>query len=97
MYYINSKPNEKGKFSSPQSTPFKGSVILPDELLEKYFEYKRFVFITVENDVVTNIEPNTEALETWQAAQIDEPEPVSVLEQLRADVDYIAIMTGVKL
>ena len=97
MFYINSKPNEKGAFSNPQTTPFKGSVILPDELIEKYLEYKRFVFITVENGVVTSIEPNTEALEAWEATQIDEPMPVSELEQLRADVDYLAIMTGVEL
>lgn len=51
-----------------------------------------FVSITVDGQTVTNIEAGV----VPEPAAEPEPEPTE-LEQLRADVDYIAMETGVEL
>ena len=97
MYFIHEQADEHGAMSTPQTTPFKNALVLPDEFLGQYIECSGFVKVTHENGVITSITPNTEALETWRANQTEEIAQVSAMDQLRADVDYIAIMTGVEL
>lgn len=80
-----------------------GYALCPDEFFDVFYSTSPagFVNITVENNVVTSMEVNQEALDAYIASlpepgpEVD-PEPTAE-EQLRADVDYIAAMTGVEL
>ena len=69
-------------------------------------DYNGFVTITSAEEeyeegffrTVYTVEPNLEAWEKWKASQPDPEEiPPTKEEQLRADVDYLALMTGVDL
>lgn len=67
-----------------------GWAVIPEEL-----ETPNFPFGEIE---VTEID-GVMTVTKWVAGTVPEPEevPISETEQLRADVDYIAIMTGVEL
>ena len=55
-----------------------------------------FVLLTVTDGVITSVADDSVSREAWEA----QPKPVSAPtteEKLRADVDYIAAMTGVQL
>lgn len=83
---------------SNQSTPAPGLLPLTAEQEAAYLQYNGFIRIT-STDPVT-IEPDTEAWEAWKQAEAEKPpvvEQPTAEEQLRADVDYLAIMTGVEL
>ena len=83
---------------SNQSTPAPGLLPLTEEQFTLYKQYNGFIRIT-STDPVT-IEPDTEAWEAWKQAEAEKPpvvEQPTAEEQLRADVDYLAIMTGVEL
>ena len=44
------------------------------------------------------VAPNTEAWEAWKSSLPPQPEPEPTeTERLRADVDFLAAMTGVEL
>jgi hypothetical protein len=75
IMYILPTPNEFGAYSNPQSKKVYGLVYLPDELIEQYINYNGFVFLTIECDTVTALEPNIEAWEAWKAAQPEETDP----------------------
>jgi hypothetical protein len=98
MMYLQPKLNEDGAYYPPQSTKAPGLLDLPDEFIEEFYNCAGFVTLTTEGDAVTAIKARTQDFEAWQAAQVEEPEPApSKMEQMRADIDYIAIMTGVEL
>ena len=97
MYYIQDKPNTLGAYAPPQSLKAKGLFEFPEEFIETFVQYNGFVILTVENKTVTDIKVNTDAWEKWKAEQTNKVQEVSEMEQLRADVDYIAIMMGVEL
>lgn len=103
MYIIQSYPDRIGAYPPIQSwdgsAPPAGYAEVPESLdLTEFYQYNGFVTLTVENGVVTAVTPNAEEWEAWKAAQLaTEPEPVSEVEQLRADVDFVAVMTGVTL
>lgn len=86
-----------------QKEPPEGYAFISDEFVKRYYsdEIKGFVNIEVENGVVTAMTVNKEALNAFNelisSLPDPEPTPVSEMEQLRADLDYIAIMTGVEL
>lgn len=81
---------------SNQSTPAPGLLHLTEEQEQVYFQYNGFVRV-VSTDPV-EIEPNVEAWEAWKAEEAEKPVPgPTELEQLRADLDYISVMTGVEL
>ena len=67
MWYIQPTPREDGGYSSPQSTNAEGLLALPDEFLEEFIKYNGFVNLTVENNTVVFVSPNTEAWEAWKA------------------------------
>ena len=103
MQYIRSTPNSSGAYPAPDSNPFSGSLPLTDGQAAVLIQYNGFVIITnepdedIEGSSVT-VTPNTEAWEKWKASQPDPEEiPPTKEEQLRADVDYLALMTGVDL
>ena len=77
--------------SSWTNNPYEDYVIVPEEMVEDIFTTKGIC------DIVLNDE-GTEVV-SFVARDIPEPEPepVTEMEQLRADVDYIAVMTGVEL
>lgn len=106
MMYLQPIPNSDGSYSAPQSTFFKNAIPLTDEQAQMVVDYNGFVTVmsheeTIVEDftkTVYEVTPNLEAWEKWKASQ-SEPEeiPPSKEEQLRADVDYLALMTGVDL
>lgn len=103
MQYVKSTPNSSGAYPGPRSNPFPGCLALTDEQVAVLVQYNGFVIITnepdkdIEGSSVT-VTPNIEAWEKWKASQPDPEEiPPSKEEQLRADVDYLALMTGVDL
>lgn len=69
MLYLYSEKNDVGAYSSPQSTPAKGLLNFPEELLDKLIECQGFVSLTVTDGTVTAIKKNTKALEAWTAKQ----------------------------
>lgn len=106
MMYLQPIPNSDGSYSAPQSNPFPGAIPLTDEQAQMVVDYNGFVTVTSHEETIVEdftktvyeITPNLEAWEKWKASQ-SEPEeiPPSKEEQLRADVDYLALMTGVDL
>ena len=72
MYYVHKDANEAGAMSSPQSTPFRDALVLPEDFLGLYVECAGFVTVTHEDGVITSVTPNTEAHEAWKAAHAAE-------------------------
>lgn len=83
MYYINTQGPNHG---NPISTPFPNSVSLPDTLLMDYINTKGFCTLTVQDNTVTALAVDQEALDAYNAEHPDvEPEkPVTVEELLAA-------------
>lgn len=71
MYYINSTKTETG-YNPPQTVGVEGMLQLPDSLLNTFLEYNGVVKLTIEGDLVVNVEPDLEAWEVWKETQ---PEP----------------------
>ena len=80
--------------SSWTKNPYgKTYVIVPDNMVQSILETKGFCDIVLNDD-------NSEVVSftAKEIPKIPEPEsPISELEQLRADIDYIALMKGVDL
>ena len=67
--------------------------VVPEEMIESIQETKGFCDIKLNKSGTKVI-----AFTAREIPKIEEPEkPVSEAEQLRADIDYLAIMTGVTL
>lgn len=66
MYYLNNSPNESGNYGNPMGQPFNNCIQLPEELLNTYLDSNGFVTLTIENNIITNIEQNTEAYNAWK-------------------------------
>ena len=97
MRIVEIKARENGSHRNQTSDSIKiipdGWAKVPDEL-----ETPNFPFGEVKAEVIGGVPTVTK----WTPGTIPEPEPepeqpVSEIEQLRADVDYIAIMAGVEL
>jgi len=107
MKIIQQQPNPSGAYPPIQEGSFSavpaGMALWPEDLsTEAFYEARGFVQLTVEEvegvPTVTACAPDAAALEAWQASlPPEEPAAPSEAEQLRADVDYIAAMTGVSL
>lgn len=98
MMYINTMPNASGAYSAPQSNPVPGLLVFPDDLMPEFLQYNGFVTLDIVNESVVDITPNTEAWSAWIASRPETAEEApSEIEQLRADLEFIAIMTGVEL
>ena len=66
--------------------------------MTNYYTWNGFIVPTIENGVVTSFVCNTEAWEKWKASlPTPQPPQPSETEKLRADVDYLAMETGVAL
>lgn len=96
--YIKGEPNDSGCYGAPRTDAFDGALVLPVELLETYLQSKGFVTLELdEYGGVVGMQENTAALAAWKAAVPEERNDPTEQEQLRADVDYLSIMTGVAL
>ena len=85
-----------GKFHHFQSQSHRtecwmdGYIEVPTELETKVYESGGYCELIIKNDTLVDVILHPE----WKPEEIKEP---TALEQLRADVDYISIMTGVEL
>lgn len=66
-----------------------GWIAVPDHLREAVWACGGYCDLTVEEGVLTDVTPREQPPQP-------EPEPTEV-EQLRADVDFLAVMAGVSL
>lgn len=91
---------ENSNHGNPMGQSFDGCVTLPDELLSAYLDCKGFAILAIDGNAVTAVEPNQEALDAYLAEhpeiEVEEGAPTE-LEQLRSDVDFIAMETGIEL
>lgn len=76
MYYLNNSPNESGNYGNPMGQPFNNCIQLPEELLNTYLDSNGFVTLTIENNIITNIEQNTEAYNVWKESLPLEADPL---------------------
>lgn len=76
MYYLNNSPNESGNYGNPMRQPFNNCIQLPEELLNTYLDSNGFVTLTIENNIITNIEQNTEAYNAWKESLPLETDPL---------------------
>ena len=105
MKIIQKNPNQGGAYPSIQEGAVKvydGYAMFPETLdSADFYAHNGFVVMTIENingiDTVTSYKPNIEAWESWKASLPEISEEPTELEQLRADIDYIAMETGVEL
>lgn len=106
MRIIRQLPNDGGAYPAIQEGNFRsvpeGYALWPDNLsTESFYEHNGFVTITIQDGIVQSYVPNLDAWADWKASlPPEEPEAAAApteQEQLRADVDYLAIMTGVTL
>lgn len=83
MYYINTQGPNHG---NPTSTPFPNSVSLPDALLMDYINTKGFCTLTVQDNTVTALVVDQEALDAYNAEhpEVEPEKPVTVEELLAA-------------
>lgn len=82
MYYISSQPNEFGNYGNPMQNFFNECYNLPDNLLTPYIEARGFVNFTLDDNTVTAIETNQEALGAYLAANPD-PDILEVAKEQR--------------
>ena len=74
--YIQKEPMPNGNFGCPFNNEFNDSILLPDELLEDYLSFNGFVYLTIEDGVITKVEGNVEAWEAWKATLLPEADPL---------------------
>ena len=89
-YEMHDIQTNSGWSKNPYSEEY---AVVPDDMVQDIMETRGFC------DIVLN-EEGTEVVSfiAREIPEIPEPDiPVSETEQLRADVDYIAVMTGVEL
>ena len=83
MYYINIQGPNHG---NPISTIFPNSVSLPDALLMDYINTKGFCVLTIQDNVVTSLEVNQEALDAYIKEHPDvEPEKPTTIDDLKQE------------
>ena len=86
--YVQPTPNPSGAYPAPQLNRAPGLLYLPDVYLDTFLAYNGFVTLTITDDTVTAIEPNTEAWEAWKAEQ---PEPVEPKPTPQEDTDAMLV------
>ena len=98
MLYIDPAPNPSGAYPNPKNQSFPGCITLNDQQAQVFLQYRGFVAVTLGADgAAQSVQPNQAAYDAWLAEHPQTDPPPTEVERLRADVDYIAIMTGVEL
>lgn len=83
MYYINTQGPNHG---NPTSTPFPNSVSLSDTLLMDYISTKGFCTLTVQDNTVTALVVDQEALDAYNKDHPDvTPEKPTTIEDLEQE------------
>ena len=89
-YAVHDIQTNSGWTSNPNEEEY---AIVPDDMVEAIQETRGFCDIKLSRDGTKVV-----AFAAREIPVIEEPEqPVTEAEQLRADIDYLAIMTGVTL
>ena len=99
MNIIQKQPNPSGAYPPIQSW---SDAIPPDTHYEITCDYSEFfngfIIPTVENGVVISFICNTTEREKWKSSlPTPQPPQPTETEKLRADVDFLAVMTGVTI
>lgn len=76
MYYLINSSNNSGNYGNPMGQPFNNCIQLPEKLLNTYLDSNGFVTLTIENNIITNIEQNTEAYNAWKESLPLEADPL---------------------
>ena len=96
MRIIKIEDNENG---GHQNQTINGTIKIPNgwALVPDGMELERFPYGDIDVEEVDGVPTVTK----WNPRALpdveDEPAPINPIEQLRADIDYISIMTGVEL
>lgn len=90
MYYISSQPNEFGNYGNPMQNFFNECYNLPDNLLTPYIEARGFVNLTLDDNAVTAVETNQEALDAYLEEYPDIP-----VEFIPTDHEILMTLLGV--
>lgn len=94
-YYILKTPNKMNNYGQILTKPVPGSLLLPNEFVETYLQYKGYVKLTLNDiDEIVKIEPNLEEFNEDQAISVNleqinsfEEEYQSLMQEL-SDEDY---------
>ena len=95
LHIIRKTPNENGSYPPIQTwnakTPPDGYAIVPDTLdTSIFYEYNGFVILTIEDDTVTDIQPNTAAWEAWKES-LPQEEPAEATPTAQEDTDALLV------
>ena len=90
MYIIKRTSYENGAYPPfhtwEKETIPSDTAIIPDDFdTSIFYEHNGFVFLTIENDVVTKMEANVEAWEAWKASlpeEVIEPTTEEILDAM---------------
>ena len=76
-----------------------GYVEVPESLKTAFMASRGFCDLVIEDGILTNIIPNPDYKPDEESSVPAQEEKfgVSYMEQLRADIDFISVMTGVEL
>jgi len=100
MNIINLTPESNGAYANQNwagEAPPDGYVAIPEEFSSVWEQYKPFVTIGFTDGVITSMVDNPTARtaqEEADAARVVQP---TLADKNRADIDFLAIMTGVSL
>lgn len=94
-YYISKTPNKMNNYGQILTKPIPESLLLPNEFVETYLQYKGYVKLTLNDiDEIVKIEPNLEEFNEDQAisANLEQinsfEEEYQSLKQELSDSDY---------
>lgn len=97
MYIVSKEKTNSGgnAYSNPQEWYSQdipnGFAVIPDkQILTVFSQYKGFVTLTIEDDVVTSITPNQEAYDAWMEAH-PEPDPLPAAKEARQEENKAAL------
>ena len=100
---IKQAPGQNGAYAN-QSWPDgclapDGYAVIPESFAPVWEQYKPFVTVVIEDDVITEMTDNPQVRAAQEAADAEAAAniPPSPAEQMRADVNFIAAMMGVEL
>lgn len=91
MYIIKKNPNENGSRPPIQTwsckVPPNDYAVCPDQFYKVFYSTSPagFVNITIENNIVTSMEINQEALDAY-VASLPEPEPIPIPEPTTKEI-----------
>ena len=99
MKIIQKQPNPSGAYPPVQSWSGETPPDTHYEITCDYSEFfNGFIIPTIKNGIVTSFACNTELWNAWKASlPTPQPPQPTETEKLRADVDFIAMETGVSL